>query len=252
MNSFASLLVQNLKQLNAKERDHLMRFAYLGATGAYEDNADRWLSVEMERALKDRFAKSGLDASARCVFASMDYHLDWLHVALLLACNKEIACDQMGLLDDGLPDDSLRPVIGIQEDLDLLVVFATDSNVFLLCIEAKGDASFDKVQLARKLIRLDRIIVASGAINRADLQCTLVLIAPKTPAFTDCLEYTRSLPGGKFSDMRDYLEHHPSGIGGGVKFVELAGFPKTLKKVTRTDPANASSKEFTHWRIKNR
>jgi len=251
MTELATTLVQNLKELNAKERDHLMRFAYLGATEAYEGDTKRWLSDEMLSALKPQLADIHLSPSARCVFAAMDYHLDWLYAALF----RTYKGGETGVLDDGSPckDDSLRPIIGILEDLDLLVVFADDEKVVVLCIEAKGDASFSKLQLARKLVRLDRIITASvGSPPPMGLHFKLVLIAPNEPAFNDCVEHAKALPGERFSDMRGYLANHPSGIGTGLRFLKLAGFPKTLKKVTRVDPTNASPKRFTHWKIEKR
>ena len=216
MTDFAASLVQNLKDLNAKERDHLMRFAYLGAANKYEENKDLWLSEQMKAALEPQLSKTHLDSSTRkCDFAGMDYHLDWLYAALVRTyCEGQ----ESGPLDDGseCKDDSLRPVIGIQEDLDLLVVYADDQDrIVILCIEAKGIAPVDKLQLARKLVRLDRILVASGAKDR--LQCRLVLIAPAGRApesDSSCLEFVQSPPGEvRRQEMRDSLKLLSTDIG---------------------------------------
>lgn len=251
MTKLAAALVQNLKDLNAKERDHLMRFAYLGVTDAYEENTDIWLSKGMLDALKPQLAGTRLNSSKRCVFAAMDYHLDWFYAALVRTCKGE----ESGALKDDSPceDDSLRPITGNQEDIDLLVVFADDEgNVVILCVEAKGAASFDKEQLARKVIRLDRILVASGA--KGLLKCKLVLIAPEArrPAFKDCLTHARSLPeGDEVHDMRDCLANLATDIGRDEQFfVELKGFPKKLKKVTRTGPDDTGEKRtYAGWEI---
>lgn len=107
MNGFASLLVQNLKALNAKERDHLMRFAYLGSTAP-------WLSKEMICALKKQLP-GDLGPDAKCVFAGMDYHLDWLHAALYLAhkdTSVEKACKdglKVDMAERGNPADAMPP-----------------------------------------------------------------------------------------------------------------------------------------------
>lgn len=80
-------IVRNLKLFNAKERDHLMRFAYLGENTAY----DAPQSEELPRCFLDKAfdhqlkVVSGVDSEATCVFAGMDYHLDWLFVALWLS-----------------------------------------------------------------------------------------------------------------------------------------------------------------------
>lgn len=253
MTNLAASLVQNLKNLNAKERDHLMRFAYLGATQEYEKNEALWLSDAMKAALEPHLSKDHLDKEEekrRCVFAGMDYHLDWLYAALIRTCKGE----ESGPLDDGseCSDDSLRPIIGIQEDLDLLVVYADDQNrVEILCIEAKGDASFNKVQLARKLTRLDRIFVASGAKKNSDwLKCKFLLIAPKAPSFSNCLDFVK--------DAYPYLANESVSIGRDDDFfVPLKGFPESLTKVTRTSehpsPTDTNGKRtFTHWKITKR
>jgi hypothetical protein len=203
----------------------------------------------MKAALKPQLSKNHLDSTRECVFAGMDYHLDWLYAALVRTYKGE----ESGPLNDGsrCEDDSLRPVIGIQEDLDLLVVYADDqSRVEILCIEAKGDASFNKVQLARKLTRLDRIFVASGAKKADWLKCKFLLVAPKAPSFTNCLDFVK--------DAYPYLADATVSIGRDDDFfVPLKGFPKSLKKVTRTAerqiPADANGKRtYSGWKITKR
>jgi hypothetical protein len=261
--------IRNLKLLNAKERDHLMRFAYLGEGAPYE-SASTFLSREADDRLRVHAVEMGLAPSARCVFAGMDYHLDWLFVALWMARHSpawtpleggeppfepmavhEAVADTKALYTD------FRPVSGSQEDVDLLVVYDDDDKLAVLCIEAKGSASFDKVQLARKLIRLDRILVDAGMTSdERSMEFRLVLAAPKRPSFDSCLDFARSLPvakagGDKFDAMRAALATHRSGIGVGLHYLCIGGFPIGAHAVERErgvsgDPA------FTHWTLRKR
>ena len=219
--------IRNLKLLNAKERDHLMRFAYLGEGAPYE-SASTFLSREADDRLRVHAVEMGLAPSARCVFAGMDYHLDWLFVALWMARHSpawtpleggeppfepmavhEAVADTKALYTD------FRPVSGSQEDVDLLVVYDDDDKLAVLCIEAKGSASFDS-----------------------------------------CLDFARSLPvakagGDKFDAMRAALATHRSGIGVGLHYLCIGGFPIGAHAVERErgvsgDPA------FTHWTLRKR
>lgn len=246
--SFSEVLVNNLKALNAKERDHLMRFAYLGETARYDETAC-WLSESMTTALQEQLVGTRLEGKKpACVFAAMDYHLDWLHAALVLTCHgPELEVEQRRLCtDSSWTWPTLQPVIGIQEDLDLLVVFADQQDTVVFCIEAKGVSSFNKKQLARKLIRLDRILLASDAYAHSEIEFKFVLVAPDKPGFEECRLHANA---GTDSLMDKYEGgRHKVAIGCGMNFVELKGFPTTLKKVTRTGAAKA----YTHWKIVNR
>lgn len=268
VNPLAHRLVENLKALNAKERDHLMRYAYLGATDPYDRHVPRWLSTQMEAALRSHLKDAGFFAAdAQCVFAGMDYHLDWLYVALLLACADEpkpVDC-QTGLLDEAPPlgDSTLGYLIGIHEDIDLLVVFADQKTTVVLCIEAKGDAAFNMKQLARKLIRLDRIMGTSGAGCQADLKAQLILMGPPQakPRFTTRAQFIGRLDGigarespvpGMLSRMGGVL-NDSSSTGDELPFLPLQGFPDSLKKITRSDEAIIGDRTtFTRWRIEPR
>ena len=208
----ADALLRNLKLLNPKERDHLMRLAYLGQSSPYDDSST-FLAPEFEAALHGHAVDMGLTGSAKCVFAGMDYHLDWLFAAMWLAHS---APDWMPPdpaprvpMDVHVPTPGLsalytdfRPVTGSQEDIDFLAVFDDGSRLALLLIEAKGSAAFDRVQLARKLIRL----------------------------------------------MRDAMEQHASGIGQGLHFLPISGFPAQACAVERL----RTDGEFTDWTLKVR
>jgi hypothetical protein len=262
MNEFSKRLVLNLKALNSKERDHLMRFAYLGANDNYDSESVRWLSQEMEELLLAPESDLQLSPDARCVFAGMDYHLDWLYVAIKAACEgKELNTTtfegQMGdhaKSGDGPDDPSLWSVSGSQEDLDMLVVFADGDRTTLLFVEAKGVAVFNKPQLGRKLVRLDRIWETSGAHKRsADLSCKLVLVGPKEPEIGSCIDFARSIEPAwieTHSNLIEAMKTHATGIGSGLNFIKLDNFPTKPLKVTRERDENSS--EFVRWKVEPR
>lgn len=287
MHFTADRLVENLKALNAKERDHFMRFAYLGATNPYDGTVDRWLSTEMTQALRPLTGLSNTDAT-RCIFAGMDYHLDWLYAALTLTCQGKYipnnakdtqdeetmevrkgwqSLAELDLDGDINPDavESLRTVNGRIEDVDLLVVFAEGGKVVVLLVEAKGVASVNKKQLARKVVRLDRILESSGVGKCAELlTCKCVLVAPnrpkpKRPASSD--EFwppnLRELAGDfRDTELRDIFlgELHAKGLGTAeFNFVPLACFPKksSLGKVTRIKIKD-EPRVYEAWKIAKR
>lgn len=264
-----SLLAENLKALNAKERDHLMRLAYLGRNEPYSDKVEGWLSPDMVELLR---AKANLPG-ATCKFAGMDYHLDWVFAALKFSCEGisvgDVPKDARFRCEDGRQEDShlsddladvssggkgddptLLPVSGRQEDVDLLVLFADGEKTTLLFIEAKGATRFDAHQLARKLIRLDRILKHSGAkaLGEDRLKCDLVLVAPEQP--TESCAY--DIASG-CKDLAELLEEESqAGVGKPpIKFIPLAGFPKSVAKVTRI-PIPGQRDTYTHWKVAKR
>ena len=265
-------LVRNLKLFNAKERDHLMRAAYLGVDGRYEDTT-QFLSKNFDEKLKTHAMDLGLDNSAHCVFAGMDYHLDWLFAALWMTANHPNW--------HGKPDDEIclplethkkvdginnlhsdfRPITGTQEDIDLLVVYTDGKNLAMLVIEAKGSAAFDRVQLGRKLIRLDRII--AHADSELQMQCRLVLVAPKKPNFKDkegneyksWISFAKGLPekrAKEFEVMNAALSEIKSNIGDEIHFMQLTEYPEKLYAVERQRETKSKEGAYTHCKLKLR
>jgi hypothetical protein len=256
-------LTRNLQLFNAKERDHLMRFAYLGQNTPYtQDSA--YMHPDFDQALR---GVGSLGDSAKCIFAGMDFHLDWLFAALWLAVHEPHWQPASGV-HPALPVEAnpatssdadpaycdFRPIMGNQEDIDFLALYADGAKLTLLLVEAKGSAAFDRVQLARKLIRLDRIIDASGLREGSGnvLQYRLVLASPNRPKFSDrdgkpmsepldCTKYAAQLPLApprinpdspepvdKFLAMRTAIAACRTGIGDGLHHLELRGFPQKL------------------------
>lgn len=243
-NEFANCLVANLKSLNAKERDYLVRYAYQGDTDATRPS----LSPAMVNDLKERFPETiGLDA--KCVFAAMDYHLDWLYVALHLGCRRKPVSD--GYRDNLRKpkddvDGSLFPVSGKQEDLDLLTVFREGDRVSVLMLEAKGVGDVDGHQLARKLVRLSRIIEESGADKESNLTFKLVWISPNEPTrYTTLWGYAVEAAKRHGFEQEGKLGHSSP-----IDYLPLKGFPDKIWRVTRGPKRKTGSKvHYEYWRI---
>ena len=265
-------LIQNLKLFNAKERDHLMRAAYLGVSASKYQTTTQFLSDDFDKKLRSHVKELGLDESnARCVFAGMDYHLDWLFAALWMTANKpdwdgnkvdDIRVPmEIHTTEDGIKNlhSDFRLITGTQEDLDLLVVYSDEKKLAMLFIEAKGSAAFDRVQLGRKLIRLDRII--AHADSELLMQCRLVLVAPKRPDFKDAegkeykswISFAQGLPENRaeeFSVMTAALAKIKSGIGDGIHFIKVDGFPETLYAVERQrEDTKSKEGDYKYWTL---
>lgn len=263
-------LIRNLKLFNAKERDHLMRAAYLGVDTSTYMEAKRFLSDDFDKQLKPHAIEMGLDDTAHCVFAGMDYHLDWLFAAIWVTANKP---DWNGeefrvpmethIAEEGINHlhSDFRALTGTQEDLDLLVVYSDGKKLAMLLIEAKGSAAFDRVQLGRKLIRLDRII--AHADDDLQMQYRLVLVAPKKPNFKDTegneytswISFAKGLPekrAKEFEVMNAALSEIKSNIGDEIHFMPLTEYPEKLYKVERQRETKSKEGAYTHCILKLR
>ena len=87
-------------------------------------------------------------------FVAMDYHLDWIQMALYLANQPS----QM----EAIISNRERAFEANQEDVDLLIAFdriqnGSDHITHLVLIEAKGDTGWKNEQLESKACRLRRI-----------------------------------------------------------------------------------------------
>ena len=157
-------LIDRLKSFNRKERFILLHHA-LG----FADYTFR---------LSDRFRGElstcvGL-AIPRSAYVAMDYHLDWLQMAIFLAATPE---PEWPIANEGL-------VCGNQEDIDLLVAFERDGTHRLVLIEAKGDTSWRKRQLCSKVDRLSRVFA-----NMDVAVPVFVLMSPASPRQVKCAHW---------------------------------------------------------------
>lgn len=266
--SIAQDLANALHLFNAKERNFLMRFALLGEVDSGPPKqSDDWVNPSFFQALGSALKGDPsqgnapghvkLFAAAQCVYAAMDYHLDWLHAALWCAKHewdpklgaeftpKQRCIESPQTAVD--PDRLQQDVMGNQEDVDLLLVIEDGDTTHLVLVEAKGVSSFDESQLRSKLKRLELIlrkdVVPSG------LLVSLVLLAPKR----------KSARGADVLAMA--RKHVPEVIGARVFTMKMPNFPSSPYRVTRCNKHGENPKrskrkdrnqDLGYWTIKGR
>ncbi len=141
--------IDYLRLLNRKERFHLLR----EALGKMTFRLDEGFRTRLQSCLSG--SPRGAVSVPPDAFVAMDYHLDWIGMALRLAADEpEHAHPDRFPLHD-IADDGL--VSGTQQDVDLLVAFPDGATTHLVMIEAKGDTDWRNDQLNKKAGRLDRI-----------------------------------------------------------------------------------------------
>ena len=143
-------LIGNLRSLNRKER-----FAVLNEVLGFDREAPR-----LDSRFRDRLERCIGAPVPECCFLAMDYHLDWIEMALYLEGKPEI---QPGCL---FPNRNFRNINENQKDVDLLVAFESDGagekTTHLVLIEAKSYLPWSKKQLDSKVERLRSIFGEHG------------------------------------------------------------------------------------------
>ncbi len=151
-----SALIKHLQDFNRKERFILLREALGADTFTLGDDFRERLRTTIDVAIPP-------DA-----FVAMDYHLDWLQMALYFAATPSPPSP--------IPNDDL--FMANPEDIDLLVAFDGDDTTHIVLIEAKMETGWITEQLDSKAQRLGRIFGAGRP--GADLATPhLVLASPK-------------------------------------------------------------------------
>ncbi len=194
-----------------------------------------------------RFAFS---ESARCVYAAMDYHLDWLHGALWETGNagQGTPTPTCGIREAAVSADNPTQydVMGNQEDVDLMLVIEDGATAHLVFVEAKGDSAFADSQLLSKFRRLQLILAAHHVPEEPFLVVSLVLLAPGDAA--------------KKAAERS-LGASPRRIGNRIVPMTMPNFPAELQLVTRCNEVGKNPKglkretrqeDLKHWKIKRR
>ena len=205
-------VIDHLKSFNRKERFLLLCDA-LGF-----DNQTFHLSEEFINKLSGCI---GCEIP-RDSYVAMDYHLDWLQMALYLAS------------EPSPPDPILndRLVEANQEDIDLLVAFGKSGTTHLVLIEAKGDTGWTNKQLKSKADRLKRIS-NEGRPGTGLVKFHFVMLSPNPPKQI------------KVRTWPDWMKPH-----GEPLWLPLR-FPKGLRKVTRckNDKSRTRSKGGRYLRL---
>ncbi len=274
--SIAQNLANALHRFNAKERNHLMRFALMGETnpGAPKQSV-QWVHEKFFEALRlalaDISAEGGASSAivltdqAHCVYAAMDYHLDWLHGALWCTKNPcPRASDEDFVPVARYPEPleavrgevrSLHDVMGNQEDVDLLVVIEDGEMAYLVLVEAKGDSSFSRAQLASKLERLRLIVSGEHAPSEDHLRFALVLLAPSesqlglggSKTYAELAEHPTRASEPTFAGLSRPLPR----LSNVIIRMTMSNYPVSLDLVTRCDSRGADPEGalLTHWKI---
>ena len=205
-------LIEHLRSFNRKERFILLREALGG---------DR-LGDAFRRRLGDCI---GVEVPADA-FVAMDYHLDWLQMALYLATtpNPPSPIPKQDVLGEGPAKFNAN-----QMDVDLLVAFDEGATPHLVLIEAKMETGWTNLQMCKKATRLRQIFGDPPDRSLADPH--FVLLSPRRPQRLE----TDDWPNWMTRDDKPVWMKLPR--------------PPDLRKVTRCWADGRASAEGDHLRI---
>lgn len=114
------------------------------------------------------------------VFVAMDYHLDWIEIALFRAANPDIS------LGRPFPNPSASEINSNQQDTDLLVAFDTSVNgrnlTYLVLVEAKAFTGWNNKQMRSKVDRLRTIFGEDDGLNYSDIALPRLVLMSPNPA----------------------------------------------------------------------
>ncbi len=145
-----SSLLERLSSFERKER-----FAVLREAMGFNPN-----KIQLEERFRQNLSES-IDLSIPSqVFLAMDYHLDWIEIALHLHNSKSS-------LGSRFPYDRASEINSNQQDIDLMIAFEDkdetgNTKSHLVLIEAKAFSSWNNKQLISKASRLEEIFRSDG------------------------------------------------------------------------------------------
>ena len=212
-----STLIEILRLLNRKER-----YAVLNEVLGFDRVAPR-----LDDSFRNGLARCIGNPVPECCFLAMDYHLDWIEMALYLAEKQEI--------QPGCPllNREFRNINENQEDIDLLIGFEGggegEKMTHLVLIEAKAYLPWSNAQLDSKAKRL-RFMFGEHGRRWNSVTPHVVLMSGKTSTRI-C---TRSWPDWMSDGDKPYWMQY-----------EL---PRRLK-ITRCTPSGKPSKSGGHLRL---
>lgn len=164
--------IDYLQLLNRKERFHLL----CEALGEKSFRLDKDFRIRLQSCLSD--SPLGAVSIPPDAFVAMDFHLDWIGIALRLAtdgseCHRPDRFPLGDIANDGL-------VLGTQQDVDLLVAFQDGAMTHLVMIEAKGDTDWRNDQLDKKARRFNQIF-SDKRPWRGSITPHFLLMSPTPP-----------------------------------------------------------------------
>lgn len=174
-------LLTTLESFNRKERFFLVAQAL---------NDERPASFKLSGAFRQELGKAvGLTEQGIAIpadaFAAMDYHLNWVHAALVLSHHTDESERRSRLDIEGATESN-------QRDIDLLVAFKDTAGIYhLIFVEAKGyntdgmsdglssfDGGTERGQLVTKAGRL-KVILEPNGIPYTDIKPYFCLMTGK-------------------------------------------------------------------------
>ena len=161
-----SQVINYLERFNRKERFILLSHA-LGSDGGEAF----FLNPDFRKALANE-----IDVLVpKDAFVAMDFHLDWLQMALYLA-------DHDDSLSCVIPNKHSHLVSGNQEDVDLLIAFEDEGTheTHIVLVEAKADTGWTNKQLESKAERLNRIFDRQSYGTEL-VKSHFILMSPRRP-----------------------------------------------------------------------
>ena len=150
-------VVKYLQRLNRKERFALLNHVL----DAQQGKEVFRLAPVFARRLADKIG-IGIPDNA---FVAMDYHLDWISMALHFSRHGHC---------EGKPFDNENLFRGNQQDVDLLIAFENEGGqeTVIVLVEAKADTPWNNKQLRKKAGRL-KLIFGNGDFENGD-SCRVV------------------------------------------------------------------------------
>jgi hypothetical protein len=203
-------LLSLLKSFNRQERFFLV--------GAALGNPEFRLGEDFRHDLARLF---GLELPANLLVA-MDYHLDWLHAAMVIGNGGA----------ENVPHQNVEAGIqGSQEDVDLMIAFDCDYMTHVLLLEAKAETGWTNEQMSVKATRLAGIFGTNGTMYTS--VCPhFALLSPKEPSKLK----TGKWPVWMLKDGRPL-------------WLELK-VPKGLRLVERCDQSGRAHVEGGYFRVR--
>ena len=164
-------VVEILESFNRKERFFLVAQA-LGCSNSGEPafSLSGSFREQLNRIITNNVA---IPEDPAKVFVAMDYHLDWLQAALILAHTSQD--EKSKFCNEGKEGQIIK---GTQEDVDLLVAFKAGETFHLILVEAKAYSGWTNKQLLSKAKRL-RTIFGEDGKKWSDVQPYFCVMSPK-------------------------------------------------------------------------
>ena len=163
-------LIEILESFNRKERFFLVAQA-LGCSNSGEPAFS--LSGSFREELNKIIEPTAIPEEPAMVFVAMDYHLDWLQAALILAHTSQD--EKSKFCNEGKEGQVIE---GTQRDVDLLVAFKDGETFHLILVEAKAYSDWTNDQLSSKAARL-RTIFGEDGKKWNDVQPYFCVMSPK-------------------------------------------------------------------------